>query len=53
MRRPVMEPGTYALENHRGERTGHAASGTRAILHADIPALIPGAFIREVKEPGI
>ena len=48
MRRPIMAPRTYALENHRGERTGHAASGTRATLHTDTPGLIPGAYIREV-----
>ena len=46
LRRPVLPPGTYTLENHRGERTGHAASGTRAILHAEIPEAVSGVFIR-------
>ncbi|MCC8193721.1 MAG: U32 family peptidase [Deltaproteobacteria bacterium] len=46
MRRPVMAPGTYALENHRGERTGLAASGTRAVLHTETPGIVPGVFVR-------
>lgn len=50
MRRPVMAPGTYALENHRGERAGSAASGTRAVLYADTPGIVPGVFIREIVE---
>ena len=49
MRRPVMEPGGYALENHRGERTGLAASGTRAVLHTDMPGIMPGVFVRGVE----
>ncbi len=48
MRRPVMGPGSYALENHRGERCGQAASGTRAVLHTRLPGLLPGAFIRSL-----
>lgn len=50
MRRPVMKPGRYALENHRGERAGSAASGTRAVLHTDVPGVVPGVFIREIVE---
>ena len=50
MRRPLLRPGTYALENHRGERTGNAASGTHAVLYADAPGIMPGVFVRECLE---
>ena len=46
MRRPVMQPGTYALENHRGERAGSVATGTRAVLFAETPGIRPGVFVR-------
>ncbi len=52
LRRPVLPPGTYALENHRGERAGLAASGTRAILHAEIPEAVPGVFLRRAADAG-
>lgn len=46
MRRPVLPPGAYALENHRGERTGCAASGTRGVLYTQVRGIVPGVFVR-------
>lgn len=46
MQRPVLAPGSYALENHRGERADEVNSGTRAVLYADTADLRPGIFIR-------
>ena len=48
MRRPVLSPGEYAVENHRGEKNGIAASGTRATLYTDREDIEPGIFIRGV-----
>ena len=50
MRRPVLHPGSYALENHKGERCGLAASGTRAVLYAEAPGIVSGVFLRECGE---
>ena len=50
MRRPVLHPGFYALENHRGERCGSAASGTRAVLYTDATGIVPGVFVRDCGE---
>ena len=46
MHRPVLQPGGYALENHRGERAASVGSGIRGILHTDTPHIVPGCFIR-------
>lgn len=46
MRRPVLQPGEYAVENHRGETAAVAASGTRATLYTAQQGLEPGIFIR-------
>lgn len=48
MRRPVLAPGQYAVENHRGELSDLAASGTRAVLYANEPGIEPGVFIRGI-----
>lgn len=45
-RRPTIASGTYALENHRGEKTLAVNSGTRAVFHTDAKGLEPGIFIR-------
>lgn len=46
MRRPVMAPCSYALENHRGERADEVNSGTRAVLYTDTGDIRPGIFLR-------
>lgn len=45
-RRPVLEPGSYALENHRGGMAGAVNSGTRAVLFTANQDIMPGIFFR-------
>lgn len=46
MRRPILESGKYAVENHRGEISNLLASGTRGVLYTTAPGIQPGVFIR-------
>ncbi len=41
-----LAPGSYALENQRGEKTDRLHPGIIGVLHADIPNLQPGTLIR-------
>jgi putative protease len=50
MQRPALLAKDYCLENHRGEKTGSAANGTRATLHTDFAGIQPGIFIRSSME---
>ncbi|MGE4298308.1 MAG: peptidase U32 family protein [Desulfovibrionaceae bacterium] len=47
LRRPVLAPGGYALENADGDRLALAHPGVEAILRTPHPALRPGLFIRK------
>ena len=49
MERPVLQPGSYALENHRGERVSSVGSGIRGVLHTDSPHVRPGCFVRAAR----
>lgn len=46
MRRPVLTPNGYALENHRGEKTAELHPGLIAVLHAEGAPLAPGLYLR-------
>lgn len=46
MKRPVLRAGSYALENHRGEKTGRLNPGMEGVVHLDAPDLRPGMYIR-------
>ncbi|MDL2307509.1 U32 family peptidase [Desulfovibrio sp. OttesenSCG-928-C06] len=52
MKRPLLQSGSYALENHRGESSSQVSCGTRAVLHLGSEAaeqlanIEPGIFIR-------
>lgn len=46
MRRPVMMPGDYQLENHRGQKVDKLHPGMRGILHCDMEGLEKGLYIR-------
>lgn len=46
LRRPVLPPGSYALENDEGSRLPAVHSGQTVILRADHPDLRPGLFLR-------
>ena len=46
MQRPVFLPGTFALENNKGERVEALHSGTKGILYCPCANVPQGAFIR-------
>ena len=46
MRRPTLRAGTYALENHRGEKTDCLNPGTVGVLYCHEENLHPGLYIR-------
>ncbi|MEG1610212.1 MAG: peptidase U32 family protein [Bilophila sp.] len=48
MRRPALRPGSYRLENHRGERVAVLHPGMDGVLHCDKPVegLTPGLYVR-------
>lgn len=46
MRRPILEPGEYALENHRGTQCSELHPGLIATLHAENAPLLPGLYLR-------
>ncbi len=46
LRRPLLTPDIYTLENHRGERVDALHSGTRGILRTEFPHVASGAFVR-------
>ena len=46
LRRPVLRPGTYTLENHRGERTDLLHPGMEGVLHCDLAELERGFYVR-------
>lgn len=46
MLRPELAPGTYSLENHRGDTAQVVHSGTSAILHCEVPGLRSGLFVK-------
>lgn len=49
LRRPVLEPGKYALENHRGERVGTLHPGMRGLLRCPTPLAVRGIYVRGVE----
>lgn len=46
LRRPVLEPGEYAVENSEGERLRTAHGGMRVMLRREHPDFVPGLFLR-------
>lgn len=48
MRRPALQPGTYHLENHRGERVSVLHPGMGGVLHCgrSVEGLVSGLYIR-------
>lgn len=48
MRRPALQPGTYHLENHRGERVSILHPGMGGVLHCgqSIEGLASGLYVR-------
>ena len=46
MHRPLLRAGSYALENHRGERVTRLHSGTAGVLHCALPELRGGLYLR-------
>lgn len=48
LRRPVLAPGTYALENHRGERVRTLHPGMRGLLRCAAPSAARGIYVRAV-----
>lgn len=46
MKRPLLPAGSYALENHRGERVDRLNPGTKGVLHCDTEHLQAGVYIR-------
>ncbi len=45
MKRPVLKSGSYALENHRGEKCERLNPGTEAVLYCE-EDLMPGLYLR-------
>jgi putative protease len=46
LRRPVLKPGEYGVENIEGERLRTAHGGMRVMLRREDPDLAPGLFLR-------
>lgn len=46
MCRPVLRPGAYRLENHRGETVNLLHPGTEGVLHCSESGLRPGLYVR-------
>ena len=46
MKRPLLKAGTYALENHRGEKTDRLNPGMEGVLHCECGPLPSGIYIR-------
>ncbi|MDL2314187.1 U32 family peptidase [Desulfovibrio sp. OttesenSCG-928-C14] len=46
LKRRALLPGSYAFENHRGEKSGKILCGTTAILRVEGADLKPGLFVR-------
>lgn len=45
LRRPLLKPGAYALENHRGERVRTLHPGMPAVLHCAAPMAARGIYV--------
>ena len=46
MRRPLLKAGSYAFENHRGERTDRLNPGMDGVLYCQCEAMPEGVYIR-------
>ena len=46
MKRPLLSAGSYALENHKGERVERLNPGMNGVLHCEGLELSPGIYIR-------
>ncbi len=46
-KRPVLEVGSYALENTKGQSVSAVHSGTEAFLHCDVEGLRPHVYIEQ------
>ncbi|WP_051257774.1 peptidase U32 family protein [Desulfovibrio cuneatus] len=46
MQRPEFQPGTFALENSKGERVAALHSGTKGVLHCPCANVPQGVFVR-------
>ncbi len=52
LRRPVLGPGDYVVENTEGARLSTVHGGMRVVLHCAHPGLWPGMFLR-AHHPGV